>query len=134
MIRVTIVKNTHNRSQHRRWRALLALVNVMQWEDMPSDSGWNESQVRSLFGTHRMYSGAEFANVVTKVIGGDVFTSGKITVDPALLTVEQVERAEWLVSSGALKRWFKAKPYGLAATSIPAVGGDDDQFVWQVGC
>ena len=113
MIRVTIVKNTFNKSQFRKHALLSKLVSGLKWESMPADSGYCQHQVRTLFGGHCYYTNAPFAEIVIAKRSGDPLTSGHIKLDPSLLTAEQVAHIERLIAPSAarpdvtvVRAWF----------------------------
>ncbi len=113
MIRVTIVKQTFNKTQFRKHAALTKLVSGLKYETMPADSGYCQTQVRTLFGTHSFYPNAPFANLVVAKRYGDPLTSGWIKLDPSLLSAEQVAHIERLTAPSptrpdvsVLRQWF----------------------------
>lgn len=113
MIRVTIVKNTFNKSQHRKHALVSKLVAGLKYETMPADSGYCEHQVRTLFGTHCYYPSAPFAHLVIAKRYGDPLTSGHIKLDPSLLTAEQCAHIERLTTPSVkrpdvtvVRAWF----------------------------
>lgn len=92
MIRVTITKNTFNKTRGQKYQVLKDLVSKIKYETFPSDSGYCETQVRKLFGGHIYYPDAPLSNCLVNKAYGDPYSAGRYTVDPALLTKEQVSK------------------------------------------
>lgn len=94
MINVTITKNTFNRSRATKYQVLCSLVNKIKYETFPNASGQCETQVRKLFGGHCYYPDAPLSNCLVKTVSGDPYSAGRYTVDPSLLTMEQVSKIQ----------------------------------------
>ena len=94
MIRVTITKNTFNKTQGLKYQVLKDLVSKIKYETFPSDSGHCETQVRKLFGGHIYYPDAPLSNCLVKTVSGDPYSAGRYTVDPSLLTKEQLSKIQ----------------------------------------
>lgn len=88
---IKVLKNTHNKSQYRKWALIKAAIGCLKQESYPNgNSGYCDSQVMRLFQIHSAVKGL-LTGVVVKNIWGDPHTCGSLTINPSLLSKEDEE-------------------------------------------
>lgn len=108
---IKVVKNTFNKAQHKKYQAVIKLLEGVLYESCCNgNSGYNDSECNMLFNTRNGF----FGNIVAKKILGDPTSCGFIRLDPSLLTSEQTEVANTIGGKDqVLRNWFRNKPRGL---------------------
>lgn len=93
--KVNVIKNTFNKSQFKKYNAILQLVRMIPRENYPNgNSGYSDSVIRNLFSGKHLVGTALFRNILQKKVKGDAYSVGFVSLNPSLLTSDQLEKLE----------------------------------------
>ena len=93
--KVNVIKNTFNKSQFKKYNAILQLLSIIPRERYHNgNSGYSDSIVRNLFSGKHLVGTALFRNILQKKVKGDAYSVGFVSLNPSLLTSDQLEKLE----------------------------------------
>ena len=108
---IKIVKNTFNKAQHKKYQAVVKLLEGVLYESSCNgNSGYSDSECNMLFSSRNGF----FGNIVVNKVNGSPSSCGFIRLNPSLLTNEQMQVANAIGGKdNILRQWFRNKPRGL---------------------